>query len=323
MPATSAGQRPGRLRTARPARRWLGLLTGQATEETALLPRGLGGCWSSSPTAEESARPARRCSELLARPDPGVPSSWRAGWSSSPRRRRTSVRPARRCSGCWLVGPTLRAAAELAAGVVQLNLTAEDKRQAREALLGLLASSPRPTVGTEGDLYGRPQSWWSGVVQLDPDSGGQAPGPRGAARVAGGETDGSEGRGAGGRGGPARRDGGGQAPGPRGAARAAGPVQTLTSPMAASWRTGLSSSTRRRRTSARPARRCSSCWPVRRTARHGAAKLVGRAGPARPDGGGQAPGPRGAARASRQPSDASAGQGAAGLPMAGTGPRPR
>ena len=56
---------------------------------------------------------------------------------------------------------------------------------------------------------------------------------------------------------------------------------------------GWSSSTRRRRTSARPARRCSGCLADET---HWAAWTAGALGPARPDGGGQAPGPRGAAR---------------------------
>ena len=61
------------------------------------------------------------------------------------------------------------------------------------------------------------------------------------------------------------------------------------------WRAGWPSSTRRRRTSARPATCCSGCWPPDQ--RPGGRRAGGQAGPARPDGGGQAPGPRRAARA--------------------------
>ena len=131
------------------------------------------------PTAEDKRQAREALLGLLARADRQRrwPQGWRAGWPSSTRRRRTSARPARRCSGCWPVQTDSQAAERLAGGVAQLDPTAEDKRQARDALLGLLAR----------------------------------------------ETDSRAAGAAGGRGGPARPDGGGQAPGPRGAARAAGP----------------------------------------------------------------------------------------------------
>ena len=67
-------------------------------------------------------------------------------------------------------------AARLAGGLAQLDPTAEDKRQAREALLGLLARADR-------QLGGRTAGGRAGPAR--PDGGGQAPGPRGAARAAG------------------------------------------------------------------------------------------------------------------------------------------
>ena len=184
-------------------------------------------------------------------------------------------------------------AGRLADGLARLDPTAEDKRQAREALLGLLAQA-------DNDWDGRMAGGRAGPA--GPDGGGQAPGPRGTARAAGprptdsgaaGRAGGPAGRArptaedkrqareallgllarpnprpagrrAGGRAGPARPDGGGQAPGPRGTARAA-------AARAAGWggrkrRTRWPSSTRRRRTSARSARHCSCCWPGRPTA---------------------------------------------------------
>ena len=148
------------------------------------------------------------------------------------------------------------AAATLVDGVVQLAPTAEDKRQAREALLGLLASQ------TDGSVAAR---LVGGVVQLDPTAEDKRQAREALLGLLAGQTDGSVAADAGGRGGPARPDGGGQAPGPRGAARAAGrPDRRL---VAAGLVAGWSSSTRRRRTSARPARRCSGCWPARPTAR--------------------------------------------------------
>ena len=146
-----------------------------------------------------------------------------------------------------------RGAATLRDGLAQLDPTAEDMRQARDALLGLLA---RATDGRgAATLSGR-----AGPAR--PDGGGQAPGPRRAARAAGPRDPRRRGRTAGGRAGPARPDGGGQAPGPRRAARAAGPRDPRRRGRT-SWRAGWPSSTRRRRTSARPATRCSGCWPAR------------------------------------------------------------
>ena len=77
-------------------------------------------------------------------------------------------------------------AERLAGGLAQLDPTAEDKRQARDALLALLARADRhgwPADAARRRLAG-------GVAQLDADGGGQAPGPRRAARAAGRETDG-------------------------------------------------------------------------------------------------------------------------------------
>ena len=64
---------------------------------------------------------------------------WSAGWCSLPRRTRTSARPATRCSGCWSQADGW-VADELVTGVSLLSPTAQDKRQARGALLGLLPS---------------------------------------------------------------------------------------------------------------------------------------------------------------------------------------
>ena len=114
------------------------------------------------------------------------------GWPSSRRRRRTGARPARRCSGCWPTQTNSWMAAGLAGGLGPLDPTAEDKRQAREALLGLLAR--------ETDSWG-PQGWRA-AGPARPDGGGQAPGPRGAARAAGPRDRQRDGRRAGGRAGP-------------------------------------------------------------------------------------------------------------------------
>ena len=116
----------------------LGLLA-RETDQLAW-PHGWRARWPSSRRRRRtSARPATRCSGCWpVRPTTGRPQGWRAGWPSSTRRRRTSARPATRCSGCWPARPT--AVAEgLAGGLAQLDPTAEDKRQARDALLGLLA----------------------------------------------------------------------------------------------------------------------------------------------------------------------------------------
>ena len=145
----------------------------------------------------------------------------------------------------------------------------------------------RPTAGG-------PQSWRAAAGPARPDGGGQAPGPRRAARAAGPRDRQQVGRMAGGRAGPARPDGGGQAPGPRRAARAAGPrdrrrVGRLAGGQAGPARDdggGQAPGPRRAARAAGPRDR-------QRVGR-GAG---GQAGPARPDGGGQAPGPRRAARA--------------------------
>ena len=346
-------------------------MIGQARVELARSGRfgDLGGAahWG---TSDRQAREALL--GLLARETDSDRAARLAGAvASSPRRRRTSARPATRCSGCWPARPTAGWPHVLAGGVAQLDPTAEDKRQARDALLGLLAREtaaggrswrarwparpdgggqapgPRRAARAAGprdqQLGGRTAGGRGGPAR--PDGGGQAPGPRRAARAAGPRDRQLGGRRAGGRGGPARPDGGGQAPGPRRAARAAGPrdqqlggrraggrvaqldptaedkrqardallgllARETDSRVAAGWRARWPSSTRRRRTSARPATRCSGCWPARPTAGW-PQWLAGAAGPARADGGGQAPGPRRAARAAgprdRQPDGRRAG----------------
>ena len=195
----------------------LGLL---ARETTARGPQRLaGGLAQLDPTAEDKRQAREALLGLLAARDrrPGGRSGWRPGWRSSTRRRRTSARPARCCSGCWPPRPAARAAELLPGGLAQLATTAEDKRQARDALLGLLAgeTSSEEAARLAGRLAGR-------LAQLDPTAEDKRQAREallgllaGADRQLGGRT-------AGGRAGPARPDGGGQAPGPRGAARAAG-----------------------------------------------------------------------------------------------------
>ena len=88
------------------------------------------------PTAEDKRQAREALVALLAReptaqrPDDSLP-----GWPSSTPRRRTSARPATRCSRCWPVETDSVTAGRLAAGLAQLDPTAEDKRQARDALL--------------------------------------------------------------------------------------------------------------------------------------------------------------------------------------------
>ena len=243
------------------------------------LPAGLtdwvaAAWWSGvvqlAPTAEDQRQAREALLGLLAGRRPGGRTAGEQGWSSSPRRRRTSAGPARRCSGCWPASQC-SVAAGLVDGVVQLAPTAEDKRQAREALLGLLAgqttatwppcggersgparpdgarTSARPARCCSGCWPARPtatwpKSWWTGWSS-SPRGGGPAPGPRGAARAAGRRGRRLPGRRAGGRGGPARPDGGGQA--------------------------------------ARPARCCSGCWPAKADAPTWP-EAGGLGGPARP-----------------------------------------
>ena len=105
----------------------------------------------------------------------------------------------------------------LAGAVAQLDPTAEDKRQAREALLGLLAR--------ETDSLAR---WLAGAVaQLDTTAEDKRQAREALLGLLAHET---------------------------------------RSDVAGGWRARWPSSTRRRRTNGRPARRCSGCWPVRPTA---------------------------------------------------------
>ena len=201
----------------------LGLL---ASETSSWMAEELaGGVAQLDPTAEDKRQAREALLGLLARETDSCGGRMAGGrrWSSSPRRRRTSARPASALLGLLAGETDSWVAAELADGVVQLDPTAEDKRQAREALLGLLA---RETHGPRAG--GR---WCS-----SPDGGGQAPGPRGAARLLAGAAWLASWRA-----GPARPDGGGQAPGPRGAARAAGPRDRAAG-WPNGWRAGWSSS---------------------------------------------------------------------------------
>ena len=175
-------------------------------------------------------------------------------------------------------------AAELAGGLAPLDPTAEDRRQARDALLGLLAR--------ETDSEG-PHGWRARLAQLDPTAEDRRQARDALLGLLARETDSW-----GPQGWRARwpRSTRRRRTSARPATRCSGcwPARP-TARWPQSWRAGWPSSTRRRRTSARPATRCSGCWPARPTAGwpHG-----WRAGwPARPDGGGQAPGPRRAARA--------------------------
>ena len=233
----------------------LGLLARETERPGGRAAGGRAG--AARPDGGGQAPGPRRAARAAGRRDqqPGGRSGWRAGWRSSTRRRRTSARPATRCSGCWPARPAARGpncwragwrsstttaedkrqardallgllaretsseeaarlAGRLAGGLAQLDPTAEDKRQARDALLGLLARADRQPGGRSAGGRGGPAR---------PDGGGQAPGPRGAARAAGPGDRQPGGRRAGGQAGAARPDGGGQAPGPRRAARAAGP----------------------------------------------------------------------------------------------------
>ena len=243
-------------------------------------------------------------------------------WSSSTRRRRTSARPATRCSGCWPARPTAGMAAELAGGagparpdgggqapgprraaraagprdrqlggrraggraVAQLDPTAEDKRQARDALLGLLARETDSWVAAE--LAGA-------LAQLDPTAEDKRQAREALLGLLARETDSwVAAELAGGLARSTRR----RRTGARPATRCSGcwPARP-TAGWPQSWRARWARSTRRRRTGARPATRCSGCWPADRQL--AGRRAGGRAGPARPDGGGQAPGPRRAARA--------------------------
>ena len=179
-------------------------------------PDGWRARWPGSTRRRRtSARPATRCSGCWpARPTAAWPNGWRAGWPGSTRRRRTSARPATRCSGCWPARPTAGVAGWLAGAVAQLDPTAEDKRQARDALLGLLARET--DSGVAGWLAG-------GVAQLAPTAEDKRQARDALLGLLARETDSQVAGWLAGGGGPARPDGGGQAPGPRRAARAAGP----------------------------------------------------------------------------------------------------
>ena len=135
----------------------LGLL---ARETDADLATGLGDALARLDPAAEDKRQARKVLlGLLARGRPAVwpystwPQGWRPCWPSSRRLRRTSVRPGTRWS--VLAGET---DADLATGLgdalARLDPAAEDKRQAREVLVGLLAGETDADGPVEQRLAG-------------------------------------------------------------------------------------------------------------------------------------------------------------------------
>ena len=183
---------------------------------TAGRPDGWRAGWPSSTRRRRtSARPATRCSGCWpVETDSGRPQGWRAGWPSSRRRRRTSARPATRCSGCWPVRPTAGRPQGWRAGWP--SSTRRRRTSARPARRCSGCWPVRPTAG-------RPDSWragWPSSTRRRRTSARPATRCSGCWPVR--PTAGVAAR-AGGRAGPARDDGGGQAPGPRRAARAAGP----------------------------------------------------------------------------------------------------
>ena len=179
----------------------------------------LAGALSPLATTAEDKRQARDALlERLAREtdsSDGRSAGGRAGRRSR-RRRRTSARPATRCSSGYPPDQQ-RLAAVLAGALGPLATTAEDKRQARDALLERLARETnsrmaacwrarwaRSTTTAEdkrqardallGRLTHQTDSALAAVLAgalgpLDHDGGGQAPGPRRAARAATRETD--------------------------------------------------------------------------------------------------------------------------------------
>ena len=112
--------------------------------------------------------------------------------------------PRARCSGCWPVRPTAGRPSTLASGLARLDPTAEDKRQARETLLGLLARRDRQRGGRELVRAGWPGSTRQRKTSARPARRCSGCWPARADRQRLG------GRRAGGRAGPARPDGGGK-----------------------------------------------------------------------------------------------------------------
>ena len=247
-PTSWSRSRRRRRTGARPATRCSGCWPARPTAGG---PRGWRTSWSRSTRRRRTgARPATRCSGCWpARPTAGGPDGWRAGWSRSTRRRRTGARPATRCSGCWPARPTACMAAELAAGLVPLATTAEDRRQARDALLGLLARET--DSGRAADCAGLA----GGLVPLDPTAEDRRQARDALLGLLARATDGR------------RADGWRTSwscstrrrrTGARPATRCSGcwPARP-TAGGPDGWRAGWSCSTRRRRTGARPATRCS------------------------------------------------------------------
>ena len=170
-------------------------------------------------------------------------------------------------------------AAGLAGALGALDPTAEDRRQARGALLGLLARETNS--GLAAGLAGA-------LGPLDPTAEDRRQASDALLGLLAREASSWAGRRAGGRAGRARDDGGRQAPGPRRAARAASPRdQQPPGPRAAA-----------RATAPRD--------------QLGGRRAGGRAGRARDDGGRQAPGPRRAARAASPRDQQRAGRRAGG-----------